>query len=316
MSEFLDNIPGNPKFLYSAFQNFTNKDMIKMLEQQGVKVKNERGNRIFPVTDKSADVLNALIRILKELNIKIIMNSKVEKILVKEVSNCLRVEGVQTGIDEFMSADKIILATGGKSYPATGSTGDGYKFASSLGHHIIPAKGSLVPLKAKNKKVCKDLQGLSLRNVAIKILDTQKNKVIYEDFGEMLFTHFGVSGPTILSASAHMLRYRNVEQLLEQGKIKLSIDLKPALENEKLDLRLRRDFEEQKNKQFKNSLDKILPQKLIPTIINLSGINPEKRINEITKQERTKLVQLLKSFEITLSDFGEIEDAIITCRRN
>lgn len=307
MEEFIKNITGNGRFLYSAFGNFTNIDIVKMLEAEGVKTKNERGNRVFPVSDKSQDVLNALLKILKKLNVKIKTNTKVNKIIVNDNVAI----GVETDT-ETIYADKIILATGGKSYPATGSTGDGFEFARNLGHAITELKASLVPLETYEINLCKNLQGLGLRNVAIKIKDTQKNKIIYEDFGEMLFTHFGVSGPIILSASAIILRYKNINELLRNKNIKIYIDLKSALTEEQLDLRIRRDFEEVKNKQFKNSLDKLLPQKMIETVINLSKINENKKVNEITKEERIKLVKLLKNFEITIKSFRAIEEAIIT----
>lgn len=307
MEEFIKNIPGNGKFLYSAFGNFTNTDIIQMLESEGVKTKNERGNRVFPVSDRSQDVLNALLKILKKLKVIIKTNTKVNKIIVKENMAI----GVETD-NGTIYADKIILATGGKSYPATGSTGDGFEFAKQSGHTITELKASLVPLETYEIDLCKTLQGLSLKNIAIKVKDIEKNKVIYEDFGEMIFTHFGVSGPTILSSSAIILRYINIKELLKGKKIKLYIDLKPALTEEQLDLRIRRDFEEIKNKQFKNSLDKLLPQKMIGTVINLSKINENKKVNEITKEERINLVKLLKNFEITIKSFRPIEDAIIT----
>lgn len=306
ISEFIKNTPGNGRFLYSSFQNFTNKDIIEFLEKQGLKVKEERGNRIFPVTNRSLDVLNCFIKKLDELKVKILYNTKVEKIIT---DNSKKVVEVQTN-KEIIKADKVILATGGKSYPSTGSTGDGYKLAKELGHTITNIKPSLVPLVTYEQNICKDLQGLSLRNVKIKIM--ADNKIIYEDFGEMLFTHFGVSGPIILSGSAHLVRYKNIENLLQNRNIVLHIDLKPALSIEKLDERILRDFEELKNKNFKNSLDKLLPQKMIDTIIDLSGINPDKKVNEITKKERTKLVNILKDFKLTIKDFRPIEEAIIT----
>lgn len=307
MEEFIKNIPGNGRFLYSAFGNFTNTDIIQMLEAEGVKTKNERGNRVFPVSDKSQDVLNALLKILKKLKVTIKTNTKVNKIIVKDNMAI----GVETDI-ETIYADKIILATGGKSYPATGSTGDGFEFAKQNGHIITELKASLVPLETYETDLCKTLQGLSLKNIAIKVKDIDKNKVIYEDFGEMIFTHFGISGPTILSASAIILRYKNIGELLKNQRIKLYLDLKPALTEEQLDLRIRRDFKEVKNKQFKNSLDKLLPQKMIETVIKLSKINANKKVNEITKEERIRLVKLLKNFEITIKLFRPIEDAIIT----
>lgn len=307
IDEFINNIPGNGRFLYSSFQNFTNQDIIEMLEKEGVKTKNERGNRVFPVSDKSQDVLNALIKILKRQKVTIKTNTKVNKIIVE---NNIAI-GVVTNAGT-MYADKIILATGGKSYPATGATGDGFEFARELGHDITNLNASLVPIETYDQELCKQLQGLSLRNVSIKIKDIEKNKMIYEDFGEMIFTHFGVSGPIILSASAILLRYKNITELLKNKKIKLYIDLKPALTEEQLDLRIRRDFEEVKNKLYKNSLDKLLPQRLIETIIALSKINEDKKVNEITKEERLRIIKLLKEFEITLKSFRPIEDAIIT----
>lgn len=307
IEDFIKNIPGNGKFLYSSFQNFTNLDIIKLIENNGIAVKQERGNRIFPVTDKAQDVLNCFIKELKKYkNISIKTNAKVEKILAKENE----IEGVILADGEKILADKIILSTGGKSYPLTGSTGDGYKFAKQLGHSIETPRGSLVPLIADN--LCKEMQGLSLKNVKVQIIDIEKNKKIYEDFGEMLFTHFGVSGPTILSGSAHLLRYKNVDKLLKENKIKLLIDLKPALSIEELDKRILRDFEELKNKAFKNSLDKLLPKKLIDVVIKLSNISPDKKVNSITKQERQNLVEILKKFEITLLGFRPVEEAIIT----
>ena len=309
IEDFFKNIPGNPRFLYSAFNNFNNENIVKFLNDQGVKTKVERGGRIFPVSDKSIDVLNAFIGRLKELNVKIITNCKVEKILEEEGT----VKGVQTEENKTFIADKVILATGGKSYPVTGSTGDGYKMAKELGHTIIEPQPALVALTCKNNpslEMCKNLQGLSLRNVAIKLICS--NKTIYEDFGEMLFTHFGVSGPVILSSSSILLRFKNVEEFLKQDKVKLQIDLKPALDKEKLDLRIRRDFEEVKNKQYKNSLDNLLPQKMIPVFIEYTKIDPEKKVNEITKEERKTIVESLKCLEISINGFGRMEEAIIT----
>jgi hypothetical protein len=270
-------------------------------------VKNERGNRIFPVTDKSLDVLNCFIEELKEQGVKIITKAEVTEIAEKNGE----VQGVYLDSGEFLQASKIILATGGKSYPLTGSTGDGYKIAKKLGHTIISPKASIIPLTA-DRTLCQSMQGLSLKNVKIWIKDLEKNKTIYEDFGEMLFTHFGVSGPTILSSSAHLVRYKNIDTLLNEGKIKLYIDLKPALLEEELDSRILRDFEEFKNKEFKNSLEKLLPQKMINTVIDLSKIDPYKRVNEITKEERTRLVKLLKAFQVTIDGFRPVEEAIIT----
>lgn len=307
MDEFIKNIPGNGMFLYSAFKNYTNQDIIKLLKEEGLEVKEERGNRIFPVTDKSLDVLKCFEKKLKSLNVNIILNTKVKEILVEDNI----VKGVKTE-KEIINADKVILATGGKSYPLTGSTGDGYVMAQKLGHTVTKINPSLVPLETFDKEACKNLQGLSLKNVQIELIDKNKNKVIYEDFGEMLFTHFGVSGPTILSSSAHLVRYKNIQQLFNENKISLKIDFKPALSEEKLNDRILRDFNEEKNKMFRNSLDKLLPQKLIPIIIKISGIEPNKKVNEITKIERKNLVKLLKNFEITIKGFRSIDEAIIT----
>ena len=305
MSDFIKNTPGNGMFLYSAFQNYTNTDIIEFLRKQGLEVKEERGNRIFPVTDKSIDVLNCFEKRIKELNIKYMLNTTVEKIFIKNYE----VLGLRTN-REIIKAEKIILATGGKSYPLTGSTGDGYRIASELGHKITPIRPSLVPLEIYEREECKKLQGLSLKNVKIKI--EEDKKVIYEDFGEMIFTHFGISGPTILSGSAHLVRYKNIDEKLKNKNIKLSIDLKPALTEEQLDDRILRDFKEFKNKQFKHSLDKLLPQKMISVIIEQSKIEPEKRVNEVTKEERKRLITLLKNFEITIKGFRPVEEAIIT----
>lgn len=326
ISEFINNVPGNGRFLFSAFQNFSNEDIIRFMENHGVKVKEERGNRIFPVSDSARDVLDAFYDELRKIGVKIITNSKVTNIIT-ENGKVTKVEYECDNKKQIIDADKIILATGGKSYPATGSTGDGYELAKRLGHTVTEIKPSLIPVVANNnhdvenielgryrssQELCKDLQGLSLRNVKIGFFDEVKNKVIYDDFGELLFTHFGVSGPTVLSGSAHIIRYKNIDVLLKQGKITLIIDLKPALDKEKLDDRILRDFEKEKNKCFKNSLDELLPQKMIDPIIELSGINPDKKVNEISKIERHKLVDLLKSLKVTISGFRPVEEAIVT----
>lgn len=314
IDEFIKNIPGNGKFLYSAFKNFTNKDIINLLEQEGLKTKVERGNRVFPVTDRASDVRDALIRVLKKKNVKTITDAKVEEIEVKNG----KVTGVYYILNsnlQFIGADKVILATGGKSYPLTGSTGDGYEMAKKLGHTITEIRPSLVALKAKGD-ICQRLQGLSLKNVGLKIY--RDNKLVYEDFGEMLFTHFGVSGPIILSGSAHLVRG-------SMENVYISIDLKPALDEAKLDERILRDFSEGKNKEFKNSLDKLLPQKLIPVVVDIMNkITNEdfkidekdnisnKKVNSITKEERHKLVKLLKNFNIAIEGFRPVEEAIVT----
>ncbi len=293
MSEFIKNVPSNGKFLYSSFKNFTNKDILKLLN---IPVKLERGNRYFPVSDKAKDVVDALE---KELSgVEILTNTSATEIITKNNEAI----GVKTNKGDFF-ADKIILATGGKSYPLTGSTGDGYEMAKKLGHTITQIKPALVPLVAKkeSKIQCQQMQGLSLRNVGLKLFNN--NKLIYEDFGEMLFTHYGVTGPIILSASSHLVR-----QELKNPRIE--IDLKPALTDEKLDERILRDFETEKNKEFRNSLDQLLPQKMIPVILEILKIN--KKVNEVKKVERQKLVRILKHFSIEIDGFRDISEAIIT----
>ena len=307
MDEFINNTPGNGRFLYSCFQNFTNKDIIEMLKQNGLDVKNERGNRVFPVTDNSHDVLKCFIMELKKYKVVIKTNSRVKRIIVEDNN----VKGVELENGEKISAEKVILATGGKSYPVTGSNGDGYNIAKSLGHTITDIKPSIVPLRS-DSHLCNLMQGLSLKNVKILLKDCDKNKKIYEDFGEMLFTHFGVSGPTILSSSAHLVRYKNIDTLFNDNKIKLFIDFKPALSNEELNNRILRDWENLKNKELKNSLDKLLPQKSILPIISLSKIPETKKVNEITKEERIELVNAIKNFNITIKGFRPIEEAIVT----
>ena len=293
MSEFIKNVPSNGKFLYSSFKNFTNKDILKLLN---IPVKLERGNRYFPVSDKAKDVVDALE---KELSgVEVLTNTSATEIITKNNEAI----GVKTNKGDFF-ADKIILATGGKSYPLTGSTGDGYEMAKKLGHTITKIKPALVPLVAKkeSKIQCQQMQGLSLRNVGLKLFNN--NKLIYEDFGEMLFTHYGVTGPIILSASSHLVRQ-------ELNNPRIEIDLKPALTEEKLDERILRDFETEKNKEFRNALDQLLPQKMIPVILEILQIN--KKVNEVKKVERQKLVRTLKHFSIEIEGFRDISEAIIT----
>ena len=293
MSEFIKNVPSNGKFLYSSFKNFTNKDILKLLN---IPVKLERGNRYFPVSDKAKDVVDALEKKLSE--VEILTNTSAIEIITKNNEAI----GVKTNKGDFF-ADKIILATGGKSYPLTGSTGDGYEMAKKLGHTITKIKPALVPLVAKkeSKIQCQQMQGLSLRNVGLKLFNN--NKLIYEDFGEMLFTHYGVTGPIILSASSHLVRQ-------ELNNPRIEIDLKPALTDEKLDERILRDFETEKNKEFRNALDQLLPQKMIPVILEILQIN--KKVNEVKKVERQKLVRTLKHFSIEIEGFRDISEAIIT----
>ena len=314
ISEFIANIPGNGSFLYSAFNNYTNQDIIEFLKRNGVSVKEERGNRIFPTSDKSIDVLNAFTKELNKKQVKIKFDTKVTGIETENNKVKAVIYMDKNNESKKLLVDKVILATGGKTYSATGSTGDGYEIAKKLGHTVTSIKPSLVPLTATGESlnICKELQGLSLKNVSIKLVNTENKKTIYEDFGEMLFTHFGVSGPIILSSSAHLLRYKNVDNLLAQNKIQLQIDLKPALSLEKLDLRLQRDFAQEKNKEFKNSLNNLLPQKLIAIIVKLSEIKPNKQVNEITKEERLKLANLLKELKISISGFRPLDEGIVT----
>ncbi len=304
MDNFIKNVPGNGRFLYSAFSQFTNQDTINFFNEIGVKTKVERGDRIFPVSDSAMDVIDKLKKELDKRKVKVIVNSRVEKILVEDG----KVVGVKTA-DNTYSCDKVILATGGKSYPTTGSTGDGYKMAEMLGHTIVKPKASLVPIELYEKDIV-DLQGLSLKNVSIKIKDGQK--LVYEDFGEMLFTHFGVSGPIILSSSAHLLRVKNVDEKLKKKEITLEIDLKPALTAEKLETRIQRDFEKYTRKQYKNSLNDLLPGKMINYIIKKSNIPEEKQTDQITKEERRKLAETLKKLEFKIKCFRTIDEAIIT----
>ena len=293
------NIPGNGKFLYSAFNKFSNRDIISFFNSLGLKTKVERGGRVFPVSDNAKDVVSVLKKYLDARNVIIKYNTKVKNIEVVDK----KISGVLLEGGDFLRCDSVIIATGGKSYKGTGSTGDGYKWASKLGHTIVPVKPSLVPLEAYEGFV-KKLQGLSLKNVSI-VLKDAKGKDIYKDFGEMLFTHYGVSGPIILSASRHILDY-------DYKNVKLIIDLKPALSEEKLDNRLQRDFLKYSNKRLKNALVDILPQKLIPVIIELSGILEERVVNTITKKEREKLVYLMKNLSISISKSRPINEAIVS----
>jgi predicted Rossmann fold flavoprotein len=295
----INNIPGNGNFLYSSFYTFSNSDLIELLHNEGLETKVERGGRVFPVSDSARDVVLILQRFAEERGVKIRLNSAVEKIEVKNGS----VSGVKLRDGSFFDCECAIIATGGVSYPGTGSTGDGYDMAKKLGHTVTELKPSLVPLLVAEKWIA-ELQGLSLKNISITILD-KKDRKVYTDFGEMLFTHFGVSGPLILSSSRHILNYgyRNV---------KLVIDLKPALSEETLDARLQRDFEKFSRKQFKNSLDDLLPQKMIPVFIMLSQIPEDKPVNQITKAERRVLVKLLKAFTLEITGSRPISEAIVT----
>ena len=300
LSELIANVPTNGRFLYSAFSNFMPQDTIDLIEDMGVPLKCERGNRVFPCSDKATDIVDALVHYGTDDGAQII-HGRAKELIIKDGV----LKGVRTFDDEEIAADKVIIATGGKSYPLTGSTGDGYELARQAGHTIIEPKPSLVPLNA-HEGFCTDLMGLSLRNVTMKVIDTKKkNKIIYDDFGEMLFTHFGVSGPMVLSASS---RIRD----MEPGRYIISIDLKPALTEEQLDARILRDFSENTNKDFINSLGALLPRKLIPVTVKLSGIRANEKVNQITKEQRHKLVTLLKNFKVTIKSFRPIDEAIVT----
>lgn len=299
VEDLFANVMSNKKFLYSAFYGFTNSDVIDFFENHGIKTKIERGNRVFPVSDHSSDVISALERALKEQNVDILLNTCVEKIECEDS----QVTGVVLCGGRKIEADAVIVATGGMSYQATGSTGDGYRFAEESGHKVTECTPSLVPFNAQEEWVAK-LQGLSLKNVLVTIYDGKKK--LYEDFGEMLFTHFGVSGPLILSASAA------IKQNTIKKPLQMFIDLKPALSYEALDKRILREFDDAKNKQFKNSINKLLPSKMIPVIIGLSGIDPDKKVNEISKGEREGLVNLLKKLPLTLNGTRQWNEAIVT----
>jgi predicted Rossmann fold flavoprotein len=295
----IENTPGNGNFLYSAFYTFSNQDLISFFNELGVNTKVERGGRVFPTSDSSKDVMHALQTFLNKNNVKVMTESEVKKILVDNG----KVTGIERLNGTIMETDAVILAVGGKSYPGTGSTGDGYEMVRRLGHTVTALKPSLVPLITKEEWIM-DLQGLSLKNISVSFKNSS-GKEIYSDFGEMIFTHFGVSGPVILSASRHLLSY-------DFKDIKLSIDLKPALSEEKLDERVQRDFDKYSRKQFKNSLEDLLPQKLIPVIIRLSKIDPDKQVHQITKEERKRLVTLLKGLESSVIGARPIKEAIVT----
>lgn len=299
LEEIFNNIMTNRKFLYSALYSFTNDDVINFFENNGMKTKIERGNRVFPVSDHSSDVISTVAKALRKNKVDIRLFTPVKDLIITNDKAC----GVLLENGEKIVCDSVIIATGGLSYPSTGSTGDGYRIAKDSGHTINKCEPSLVPMNIKEEWV-KELQGLSLRNVNVRIINGKKK--LYNELGEMLFTHFGVSGPLILSASAMINRKYFDENL------KIIIDLKPALDVEQLNKRILRDFEEELNKQFKNSLNKLLPSKLVPVVINLSGIDPDKQVNTITKEERQKLAYLLKNLEISFNGFRGWNEAIIT----
>lgn len=295
ISDFIAQYPTNPRFLYSALYSFTNEDIIRIIEQNGTKTKVERGGRVFPVRDKSQDVVKALTKYAFKNNVKLI-NARASGLIIQNGE----IKGIRIG-KRTISADSVIVCTGGKSYPRTGSTGDGYKLAIDAGHTVTPISPSLVPLVTE-EKWSHSLMGLSLKNVSLTAYN-DKNKKIYEDFGEMLFTHFGISGPMVLSLSAHL---KGIE------KCRAEIDLKPALAEEKLNERILRDFDKYKKRQLINALDDLLPKKLITPIIELSGIPAHKQVCEITKSERASLVRLLKHLPLSITGFRPIDEAIVT----
>ena len=299
VEELIENVPTNGKFLYSAFYTFTNYDAINMFNSLGLKTKTERGKRVFPESDKALDVAKALEKQVKDKNVKVILNAKVNKIVTKDD----KIEKVIYNNNESIKCGSVILATGGLSYPLTGSTGDGYKFAKDLGHTIVSPKPSLIGIEVQEDFV-KDLEKLALRNVSIKVLNS-KNKKIYDDFGEMEFTKYGLDGPIIKSASCRM-------KDTSKENYKIVLDLKPALDEEKLDKRIIKDFTKYTNKNFENSLDDLLPKKLIPIIVELSEIPRHTKVNQISKQQRLNLVHLLKNITFTVKRYRPIEEAIIT----
>lgn len=299
MDTLFDAVKSNPKFLYSAFYSFTNEQAMDFFEELGVRLKVERGNRVFPESDHSSDIIHALKHELERVGVEIHFCTEVKDVLVEHE----KFTGIVLKNGKKVSGDACVVATGGISYASTGSTGDGYRFAEKTGHKVTELYPSLVPMEVK-EWYAKELQGLSLRNVQGTILDGKKK--LYDEFGEMLFTHYGVSGPIIISASSV------VGKKLQDKELTLQIDLKPALSREQLDQRVLRDFEENKNKQFKNAVDKLFPAKLKPIMIELSGISPEKKVNEISKEERLCFVDLIKNFKMTLTGLRSYNEAIIT----
>ena len=296
----LDNIPGNPYFMYSAFYQLDSFGLQEFFRNLGLELKVERGKRVFPVSDRSLDVVLALEKYVKQNKVKLHLESPVDSILIEDG----KAAGIRLKNGKEEKADGVIICTGGLSYPGTGSTGDGYRFAKAAGHHVTKLYPSLVPLKTA-EDWCHELMGLSLKNIEITVKNN-KGKKVYTDFGEMLFTHFGVSGPVILSASRHIIL------TIDEG-YKLYIDLKPAMDEKKLDARILRDFEKFANKDFVNSLDELLPQKLIPVIVQLAEIDPRKKVNSITKEERKRLLGLIKALPLTITGVTGYNEAVVTC---
>ena len=306
---FLENVVNNSKFMMSSINTFNNTNLLEYLDTLEIETKLERGNRIFLKSDNAQEISDRLYTELKRCNVNIIFNAKVKEIITEDN----HISGVKLDSEKVISCDACVIATGGKSYPSTGSTGDGYTLAKNLGHDIVKVKAALVPIKCYEIEDCKNMQGLTLKNVSIKIVDIDKtNKPIYTNFGEMMYTHFGITGPIILSASSKINRVKDVEEKMKDKKIKCFIDLKPALTYEQLYKRIGRDFEKYINKEFKNSLDDLLPKSIIPVIINRSNILESKKVNQITKEEKEKLVKTIKQFEFTLSSLMGVETGIVT----
>lgn len=303
LEDFFSAVTSNPKFLYSAFYSFTNEQVISFFEELGVKTKVERGGRVFPVSDHSSDVIQTLKSEMERLGVKINLNAEVKELITEKNSTRETVNGIRLVSGKKISGDAVIVATGGISYPSTGSTGDGYRFARRCGHKVSELSPSLVPMEVK-EWYAGELMGLSLRNIEIRITDGKKK--LYQEFGEMLFTHYGVTGPVILSASSI------VGKKLKDTELTLHIDLKPALTEEQLDKRVLREFETNHNRQFKNAVDSLFPSKLRPVIVELSGIPEEKKVHEITKEERLRFVRLIKDFTMTLTGLRGYNEAIIT----
>ena len=317
VEELFNNVVTNKKFLYSAFYGFSNDDVVAMLKEAGLETKVERGDRVFPVSDRAGDVISALVRIMKRHGVKIEYDTTVTELIIShsdEVDGDMEgktgkkkaqgiISGVKCSSGKIYKADAVIVATGGVSYPTTGSTGDGYEFARKAGHNVTALSPALVPFNVAEEDI-KELQGLALKNSGVTIYDGKKK--LYEDFGELLFTHFGVSGPTVLSASSY------VAKKIKEHPLKLVIDLKPGLDTEQLDARVLRDFDEFTNKNFNNALDKLLPKSLIPVAIRRSGIDEYKKVHEISREERQRLVNTIKNLEFTLTGLRGYNEAIIT----
>lgn len=303
MEQLFANVVSNRKFLYSAFYSYDNEQVISFFESHGMPTKTERGNRVFPVSDHSSDVIAALSTALQGQHVEVLLHTKVNRLLLEKRDEEKRVTGVELADHTKMHADAVIVATGGISYPSTGATGDGYRMAEESGHKMVSPTPALVPMEMKEPWV-RDLQGLSLRNVRMSV--TRGKKKLYEDFGEMLFTHFGVSGPLVLSASG-CIPAKAFDQ-----ELSMTIDLKPALDVEQLDHRILREFDEMKNKQFKNSLGHLLPAKMIPVMIALSGIDPDTKVNEISREQRQNLLHLFKNMPLTITGLRDFKEAIIT----